>query len=406
MEEKINLIKEKLTGNYSEDVEYLTTLYNVQSKVLEDTLAQIEAINSVLEEITKDEEKGEPVEETEQATNESIDEESVSEEVPQEEQAEDLRTDEEKEIDGLIDELINNLDNESDEEALNSIEKIIPKIEAISKKDEENTIYCSFTSDFEKMIFERIFAGEKQVKATPYANDVVYVMYSDLLLKKKKRKAAMDALDRAIYWNFLNRQAREKKIDLYYSKQEIVKCLETIKKLQMISYTAQDIADCYNKYAYVFNSLKDSKSAYALYRLSYSYYQNENVLNVIKKYEEENPEYKDISSEDLIQLAVDNEVEIGPNANIIKAHRDITKELIEMGAIKEAKIMIQNDYSMTRDDEIAKIYDQLNELENTQEKVEETPETENHQEEKQVAKEEKKTTKRTTTTKKKATKKK
>lgn len=394
MEERINLIKKNLTGNYNEDVEYLTTLYSAQSRVLEDTVATIEAINTVLEEITK---KQEIAEEKEEITKEEIEEdnrvEEKAEDVKKElELQEDTRTDEEKEIDALIAELTSNIDNESDEEALASIEKIIPKIEAISKAEDENVIYCSFSSDFEKMIFENIFGGEKQVKDTPYANDVVYTLYSDLLLKKKKRKAAMDALDRAIYWNFLNREAREKKIDLYYSKQEIVKCLDTIKKLQMISYTAQDIASCYNKYAFIFNSLKDSKSAYALYRLSYSYYQDENVLKMITQIEETNPTYKDIPADDLINLAKENEVEIGPNANIIRAHRNITTKLIEAGAIQEAKLMIENDYAMTKDEAIAKIYNQLNELDNSVEKNS-NEEKEDHQEEKKVAK---KTTKSTT----------
>lgn len=394
MEERINLIKKNLTGNYNEDVEYLTTLYSAQSRVLEDTVATIEAINIVLEEITK---KQEIAEEKEEITKEEIEEdnrvEEKAEDVKKElELQEDTRTDEEKEIDALIAELTSNIDNESDEEALASIEKIIPKIEAISKAEDENVIYCSFSSDFEKMIFENIFGGEKQVKDTPYANDVVYTLYSDLLLKKKKRKAAMDALDRAIYWNFLNREAREKKIDLYYSKQEIVKCLDTIKKLQMISYTAQDIASCYNKYAFIFNSLKDSKSAYALYRLSYSYYQDENVLKMITQIEETNPTYKDIPADDLINLAKENEVEIGPNANIIRAHRNITTKLIEAGAIQEAKLMIENDYAMTKDEAIAKIYNQLNELDNSVEKNS-NEEKEDHQEEKEVAK---KTTKSTT----------
>lgn len=394
MEERINLIKKNLTGNYNEDVEYLTTLYSAQSRVLEDTVATIEAINTVLEEITK---KQEIAEEKEEITKEKIEEdnrvEEKAEDVKKElELQEDTRTDEEKEIDALIAELTSNIDNESDEEALASIEKIIPKIEAISKAEDENVIYCSFSSDFEKMIFENIFGGEKQVKDTPYANDVVYTLYSDLLLKKKKRKAAMDALDRAIYWNFLNREAREKKIDLYYSKQEIVKCLDTIKKLQMISYTAQDIASCYNKYAFIFNSLKDSKSAYALYRLSYSYYQDENVLKMITQIEETNPTYKDIPADDLINLAKENEVEIGPNANIIRAHRNITTKLIEAGAIQEAKLMIENDYAMTKDEAIAKIYNQLNELDNSVEKNS-NEEKEDHQEEKKVAK---KTTKSTT----------
>lgn len=394
MEERINLIKKNLTGNYNEDVEYLTTLYSAQSRVLEDTVATIEAINIVLEEITK---KQEIAEEKEEITKEEIEEdnrvEEKAEDVKKEQELqEDTRTDEEKEIDALIAELTSNIDNESDEEALASIEKIIPKIEAISKAEDENVIYCSFSSDFEKMIFENIFGGEKQVKDTPYANDVVYTLYSDLLLKKKKRKAAMDALDRAIYWNFLNREAREKKIDLYYSKQEIVKCLDTIKKLQMISYTAQDIASCYNKYAFIFNSLKDSKSAYALYRLSYSYYQDENVLKMITQIEETNPTYKDIPADDLINLAKENEVEIGPNANIIRAHRNITTKLIEAGAIQEAKLMIENDYAMTKDEAIAKIYNQLNELDNSIEKNS-NEEKEDHQEEKKVAK---KTTKSTT----------
>lgn len=382
MEERINLIKEKLTGNYKEDVEYLTTLYNAQYRVLEDTTATIEAITTVLKEITDVQENNEKVEEEvvkeeekEETSTEENAEAPAKEQVPQEN----------NEIDALIDELTSNLENESDEEALKSIEKIIPKIESISKSEDENTIYCSFTNDFEKMIFENIFGKDKQIKATPYANDVVYIMYSDLLLKKKKRKAAMDALDRAIYWNFLNREAREKKIDLYYSRQEIVKCLETIKKLQMISYTAQDIADCYNKYAFVFNSLKDTKSAYALYRLSYSYYQNEEVLKIINDIEEKEPEYKQIPANDLIQLARDNDVNIGPNANIIKAHRDITTKLIEVGAIKEAKFMIENDYSMTRDEAIAKIYDQLNELDNTNE-IKEEPKEEDHQEKKTTRK--------------------
>ena len=203
----------------------------------------------------------------------------------------------------------------------------------------------------------------------------------------------MDALDRAIYWNFLNRDARSKKIDLYFTRKEFVKCLDAIKKLQMISYTARDIADCYNKYAYVFNSLKDTKSAYALYRLSYSYFENPNVLSVFTELENQDPSLKDLSAEDIVKIAQDNEVEIGPNSKIIKAHRDITTKLIEAGAIQEAKIMIQNDYAMTREDAIAKIYDQLLELEKNEasneelENIEEDiKEDEDHQQDKKVAK--------------------
>ncbi len=351
MEEKINLIKEKLTGSYSEDIEYLNVLYNAQNKVVEDALATIEAINIVLEELNKEHTNDEIIEDIQDNNTDELSEEESYE-----------KSKEQEEIDNLIVDLTNNMNSGNLEEALKNAEEVIPKIETISKTENENVLYCSFSSDFEKMIFQNIFAGEKEVKDTPYANDEVYILYSDILLSKKRRKAAMDALDRAIYWNFLSREAREKKIDLYFTRKEIVKCLEAIKKLQMISYTAQDIATCYNKYAYVFESLKDTKSAYTLYRLSYSYYQDENVMELINKYEAQDSSYKELTPEELIKIAQDNEVDIGPNNKIIKAHRDITTRLIENGAIEEAKMMIENDYSMTREEAIANIYNQLVEL--------------------------------------------
>ena len=385
MEERVEFIKKNLSGNKEEDIAYLGAMLAAQNKVVEESLATIEAINTVLKEFNNSEEVRE-IEDEKDVENDDI-------QIQEDNEDQKVRSKEEEEIDTLIDELTNNLDSENVEESLKSIEEIIPKIENISKTDDENVIYCSFSSDFEKMIFENIFASEKEVRNTPYANDVVYILYSDILLKKKRRKAAMDALDRAIYWNFLNRDARSKKIDLYFTRKEFVKCLDAIKKLQMISYTARDIADCYNKYAYVFNSLKDTKSAYALYRLSYSYFENPNVLSVFTELENQDPSLKDLSAEDIVKIAQDNEVEIGPNSKIIKAHRDITTKLIEAGAIQEAKIMIQNDYAMTREDAIAKIYDQLLELEKNEasneelENIEEDiKEDEDHQQDKKVAK--------------------
>ena len=125
---------------------------------------------------------------------------------------------------------------------------------------------------------------------------------------------------------------------------------------------------------------------------------------VYESFEKEDPTLKELLLEDIVNIAQENEVEIGPNSKIIKAHRDITTKLIEAGAIQEAKIMIQNDYAMTREEAIAKIYDQLLELEesennNTEDKVKED---ENHQQKKRVAKKKSSTSSKTTT--KKATK--
>lgn len=345
MEEKIQVIKKNLTGNYKKDVEFLNSLYDEENKIIEDAKATIEAINIVVQEI-------------ENKNNEiKVEDENNTEEIEE-------KTKEEQEIDKMIDELFDHLDNESDEEAIKSIEEIIPKIESLTKSD-DNILYCSFKSELEKVLFTKIFAGEKQVEQTPYANDTIYIIYSDLLLKKKRKTEAMNALDRAIYWNFLSREARERKLDIYLSKKEIVKYLENVKLLQMISYTPQDIADCYNKYGYVFNELKDPKSAYAMYRLSYSYFINENVAKLIEAFEQLDPSLKEMSADDILNLAEDNDVLIGANNKIIKAEREIASDLISNGLIEQAKALLQNDYAMTSDEEIANIYNRLIELDKT-----------------------------------------
>lgn len=345
MEEKIQVIKKNLTGNYKKDVEFLNSLYDEENKIIEDAKATIEAINIVVQEI-------------ENKNNEiKVEDENNTEEIEE-------KTKEEQEIDKMIDELFDHLDNESDEEAIKSIEDIVPKIESLTKSD-DNILYCSFKSELEKILFTKIFAGEKQVEQTPYANDTIYIIYSDLLLKKKRKTEAMNALDRAIYWNFLSREARERKLDIYLSKKEIVKYLENVKLLQMISYTPQDIADCYNKYGYVFNELKDPKSAYAMYRLSYSYFINENVAKLIEAFEQLDPSLKEMSADDILNLAEDNDVLIGANNKIIKAEREIASDLISNGLIKQAKALLQNDYAMTSDEEIANIYNRLIELDKT-----------------------------------------
>lgn len=388
MEEKINLIKSKLTGDIDVDIQFLNSMYNAQNIILEETQATIEAINIVYNELTKEENE---VEETEE--KETIEEnvENAQEQVEDAAQEESQIDDEEKnEIDSMIDNLIENIDKESTEEALKDAEQIIPKIEALSKTSDENVLYCSFSSDFEKLLFTDIFAGEKEVIVTPYANDIIYIIYADLLLKKKRKKAAIDALDRAIYWNYLNREARIKKIDILLSRQEVVKALEVLNNLLNISYTSADIAKCYAKYGEIFSSLRDPKSAYALYRISLSYLDDENVSNIVNEFEQKDSSLKEMSTDAILGIAEDNEITLGPNSNIIKAHRNITNKLIENGALEEAKMMLSNDYSMTRNPEIAELFNQLDQIINSQEQSDKP-------------KEEKETKKKASTTKKKTT---
>lgn len=364
MEEKINIIKENLTGNYDEDIKYLSDFAEEKQKQIDDDIDTLDAINSVIKELSNTVSNEEVIEENnEESLGENID---VVDESKKEQ------------IDALIAELTQDIEKGNFDDALRSAESVIAEVEDLSKSNDDNKLYCSFSTEFEKSLFEYIFAGEKEVVATPYSNDVLYTVYSDILASKKRTKAAMDALDRAIYWNFLSRSARSKKIDLYFQKNEIVKCLDAIKKLQAISYTAQDLAECYNKYAYVFESLKDPKSAYALYILSYFYVNSDDVLNEINRLATQNPELADMTFEEVVELAKDNEVNVSPNSKIVSAYRSITRDFIEQQRYDEALLLVQNDYSITRDEELNSVYEQLVELthaqnENVEEKAEEAP---------------------------------
>ena len=364
MEEKINIIKENLTGNYDEDIKYLSDFAEEKQKQIDDDIDTLDAINSVIKELSNTVSNEEVTEENnEESLGENID---VVDESKKEQ------------IDALIAELTQDIEKGNFDDALRSAESVIAEVEDLSKSNDDNKLYCSFSTEFEKSLFEYIFAGEKEVVATPYSNDVLYTIYSDILASKKRTKAAMDALDRAIYWNFLSRSARSKKIDLYFQKNEIVKCLDAIKKLQAISYTAQDLAECYNKYAYVFESLKDPKSAYALYILSYFYVNSDDVLNEINRLATQNPELADMTFEEVVELAKDNEVNVRPNSKIVSAYRSITRDFIEQQRYDEALLLVQNDYSITRDEELNSVYEQLVELthaqnENVEEKAEEAP---------------------------------
>ena len=111
-----------------------------------------------------------------------------------------------------------------------------------------------------------------------------------------------------------------------------------------------------------------------MYRLSYSYYPNDEMANIISEYEESDTSLKDMSADEIYNLALDNEVMVGANSKIIKALRGLITDLIENGRIKEAKLMLENDYSMTGDEAIADIYNKLLELEKNDEEVNEETE--------------------------------
>lgn len=360
MEKILDLIRNNLTGNYDEDVEFLNSLYEEENKIIENANATIEAINIVAQEIEDEKEDNQVIDETkEDEVEENSNEESEEEKEELSEEELEARAKQEEEIDGMIDDLFTKMDEENHKDLLPDLENIITKIESLSNTSNEKEIHCSFSNDIERMIFEKIFAGDKKIVVTPYKNDVLYILYADMLLEKKRKTAALDALNRAIYWNFLNREAREKKLEILHSKNQIVKYLDNLKVLQQISYTTEDLAHVYNLYAKIFDELKDKKAAYGMYKISNYYYPSEEIEELIYTYEDANPEYKELTDDDIINHLTDNEVQVGPSQKIIKAHREITTEFINEGRFEDAMIMLENDYSLTQDEQIANVYNQI-----------------------------------------------
>ena len=364
MEEIVEIIKKNLTGNYEEDIEFLNSLYEEENKIIENANATIEAINIVVKEVETSKEQ--LVEDNEDEVEDKVEE--NLEEIDEEEQVD--QSEEEKQIDGMINELFKRIDDEDSDDLLPRIENIITRIESLTDSSNENEIHCSFSNEMERLIFEKIFATDKEIVITPYKNDVLYILYADILLEKKRKSAALEALNRAIYWNFLNREAREKKLEILHSKNQIVKYLENLKVLQQISYTAEDLAHVYNLYGKIFDELRDKEAAYGVYKLSNFYYPDKEIEEIVYTYEDANPDYKNITEEELLNHIRENEVQIGPNPKIIKAHRDITTEFLNAGRLDDAQVLLENDYSLTRDGQIAIVYNQLLEVKEKKEQQE------------------------------------
>ena len=64
MEKILDLIRNNLTGNYDEDVEFLNSLYEEENKIIENANATIEAINIVAQEIEDEKEENQEIDET------------------------------------------------------------------------------------------------------------------------------------------------------------------------------------------------------------------------------------------------------------------------------------------------------------------------------------------------------
>lgn len=388
MEKILDLIRNNLTGDYESDVNFLQSLLDEENKIIQNANTTIEAINIIANELEDERVEEEPEEENEL---EQTEEESVEQEQKE-------VSPEEKEIDDLIDVLFSKIDEEDVDSLLYRIENIINKIEGLTDTSDESQIHCTFSNEIERRIFEKILAGDKQIVITPYKNDELYILYADILLQKKRKSAALDALNRAIYWNFLNKDAREKKLEILHSKNQIVKYLDNLKVLQQIAYTAIDLAHVYDLYGQIFTELKDKKAAYGAYKLSSYYYPNDEVQELVESFEASNPEFKELSDDEIYEHLKSNEMQIGPNPKIIKAHRDITTEFLNEGRLDDAQILLQNDYNLTRDNQIALLYNQLLDVKEKREQMKQQIIEE------EKAKATKKTTKKTTTKKKEETK--
>ena len=146
-----------------------------------------------------------------------------------------------------------------------------------------------------------------------------------------------------------------------------------------------------------------------MYRLSYDLIEDENVKDIMSKLEEIDPTLKDMTNEQVLKLAEDNEVVVGANSNIINAQRSLATEFIQNGMLEQAKVVLENDYSITRNPEIANVYNQILVLQESQkdvveeEKKEEKPKKTTASKKKTTTKKTNSTTKKTTSAAKKTT---
>ncbi|MBR4164309.1 MAG: hypothetical protein IKR11_12365 [Solobacterium sp.] len=264
----------------------------------------------------------------------------------------------------LLEEVRMNMYQKEFGKAFQLIAPIIQKTDQ-TKPFQDDTVseYHDFNNLLEEVLYQSVFNPHKDLRQTPFPFSELYGLYGMILIELQKLNEAETALKESLRWNPFNALFRFEYIEIFKMKKDY----DTFKKLTCESfqylYERQFLAKAYRNLGYYFIENNMYTEASALYHYSLLFEQSDNARNeLLYIYHSGHKPQKELSMEQLDDLAYDFDFPLYPDETIVKAILFLGHELYIDQQYSSAREVLTIAYKLTEHKEILDFIDKIPEM--------------------------------------------
>ena len=260
----------------------------------------------------------------------------------------------------LLEELLESIEGQSDGRKAGNIDDR-GHIRISDKKD--NSIYISLNHVMEYYIYAYYYKPDVQVFCTQLPIDEYYRTYGDLSIKLGRYKAAAKAYKDAICWNPVDLDAILGLAECYKYLNMMERYLIVTKQAYQLCCTRATMARYYRNMGYYYISKYDTTTARCCYIYSNIYYNTENANSELEYLKnalgDDTPKW---SIKEMQQILKQSNIELEPNPDTVGVIYRVGELMMEDYEYQLAKDCFSICYDITREELLANLLKQLDEL--------------------------------------------
>jgi tetratricopeptide (TPR) repeat protein len=250
------------------------------------------------------------------------------------------------------------------DEALPLMEGQLPIVEEFEKKhqDTEDKIYRIFYEPMEEVLYNEVFKPEVEAKPLPSLSIEAYLLYASILSHFKRYDEALENFDKALKRNPVEHRATIQKLEIYKIQKNLDLLYEDTKKAFKFIFHPEDIARLHRNLGYYFIEKQKYPEALSCYAMSRSFENSklavqemQYIMNVTKG------NVKVPTLEEARILAAKGGYPLGIDEHILPLANENAKKHMEKGQTAKAKYFLEVIYSITHQESIKKIIDEIDE---------------------------------------------
>lgn len=267
--------------------------------------------------------------------------------------------------DQILEEVRFNLYKKNYEHALELIEPLVKRIEAMFAEgmyqNDSVSEYFSFKEPFEEILYVTENEPKRDVRRVDYQADEIYLLYGITLIDNGRVEDARRALEKAIRWNPMNAQIAFEHAETYKMLGDPEKFFELSKEIFKIAFKSNDLARCYRNLAYYFAEKQLWPEAVACNRISLCYDEQSNSAKSELFYirEKAGDAYKEPSMEEFREIAEKYGFPTGADPDVLGIAYTYGQHCLEEGQNDAAGYFLGIVYDLTDDVSIKEILDKL-----------------------------------------------